>query len=220
MAFAQTDKSGDEPPFSFPLGPNMAFAQSNKGGDQPSASFSLTVVSGTSCNDPSPDPENVATINADIIYGSPDADNINGDNGNDQIFGCAGNDNLNGENGNDLVDGGEGDDHVNGGTGGGDDVLIGGPGDDTLDGGNGGDTLTGGEGADTFNCGNGPDKVTDYEPGIDEQSLAELTAAGCEMVQSADTTPPVLTVPDDITVEATERRRSCSYHLLSLLMMQ
>src|SRR5687767_14973935 len=93
VAFAQTDKSGDQPSFSFPLAPNVAFAQSDKGGDQPSASFSLTVISGgTSCDDPSPDPVNAGTNQADTIYGTNNGETINGGNQDDHLFGCGGND--------------------------------------------------------------------------------------------------------------------------------
>ena len=172
VAFAQTDKSGDQPSFSFSLGPNVAFAQSDKGGDQPSASFSLTVISGgTSCDDPSPDPVNAGTNQGDTIYGTPDADiTIDGGEGKDFLFGCAGGDRLDGGPGKDTLDGG--------------------PGDDTLIGGNGGESLTGGPGADTFNCGHAKDTVEDYTPSEGDILI------DCENAIIPDNTPPVLTGPD------------------------
>ena len=152
-----------------------AFAQSSTG--QPSASFSLTVVSGTSCSDPSPNPETAATNGDDIIYDSSAGHTINGLDGNDQLFGCNGQDTLNGQNGNDILDGGEGKDTLNGGSG-----------DDTIIGGNAKDEMTGGPGADTFNCGHGDDTVTDFTPGEGD------TAIDCENATGVDNTPPNTTI--------------------------
>ena len=148
------------------------------GSNQPSASFSLTVVSGTSCNDPSPDPENVATGGDDTIYDTSASHTINGGDGNDQLFGCNGQDTLNGQNGNDILDGGEGKDTLNGGDGA-----------DTLIGGNGKDDMTGGTGADTFDCGHGDDNVNDFKP-VEEGD----TAINCENATGVDNIPPDTTI--------------------------
>jgi Ca2+-binding RTX toxin-like protein len=84
----------------------------------------------------------------DILYGTPQADTIDGLGGNDSIYGESGNDTLYGNDGNDT--------------------LIGGDGDDLLAGQAGVDVLTGGAGVDQFNFsmgdGNG-DRITDYEYG-------------------------------------------------------
>ena len=212
-----------------PLIPNVAFAQSDKSGSPPSDSFSLTVTVSTSCPGLAPVP--AGTQQADTIYGTDNGETINGLGGADQLFGCGGadtinggggadsidggdgNDNIDGGNQNDNIIGGEGNDNINGGEGqdnidggngndilnGGEgkDTLVGGDGDDTLIGGNGGESLTGGDGADTFNCGHAKDTVEDYDPSEND------TLVDCENADIEDATPPVLTVPADITTEAT-----------------
>ncbi|HEY9491982.1 MAG TPA: calcium-binding protein, partial [Nitrososphaeraceae archaeon] len=181
--FIQTTKQQENNPFaSIPLIPNVAFAQTDTS-DQPSASFSITVVSGTSCSDPSPNPETAATGNDDIIYDTSASHTINGLDGNDQLFGCNGQDTLNGNNDNDILNGGEGKD-----------TLDGGPGADTLIGGNGKDEMTGGTGADTFDCGHGDDFVTDFKP-VEEGD----TAINCENATGVDSIPPNTTI-DSSTV--------------------
>ena len=145
--------------------PNVAFAQTDST-DQPSASFSLTVISGTSCSDPSPDPENVATGDDDIIYGTSNPDSINGLGGNDQLFGCNNKD-----------------------------TLDGGPGNDLLVGGNGKDTLTGGDGADTFDCGHGDDVVIDFDPSEGDTAVGCENATGVDNIPP-NTTTLTATVPE------------------------
>ena len=150
VAFDETDSREDPLSAFLPLTPNVAFAQTDTA-DQPSASFSLLVVSGTSCNDPSPNPETVATPDDDEIWDTSASHTISGLDGNDFLFGCNGQDTLNGDGGDDELDGGTGIDELHGGDG--DDLLIGGNGDDQL---------WGDAGADEFDCGNGPDTVNDF----------------------------------------------------------
>ena len=142
----------------------------------------MTVVSGKSCADPSPNPETAPTNDDDIIYDTSASHTINGLDGDDQLFGCNGQDTLNGNNGNDILDGGEGKDTLNGGSGA-----------DTIIGGNGKDEMTGGPGADTFNCGHGDDTVTDFNVGEGD------TAIDCENATGVDNTAPNTTI-DSATV--------------------
>jgi Ca2+-binding RTX toxin-like protein len=113
--------------------------------------------------------------NAEIIYGSPNADTligtakdstIYGREGNDTLSGGAGNDYLYGEAGNDALDGGLDNDLLYGGAdndtligGAGQDYLYGEAGNDTLDGGLDGDILSGGAGDDTLIGGAGQDDL-------------------------------------------------------------
>ncbi|MGO4527389.1 calcium-binding protein, partial [Microvirga sp. 2MCAF35] len=68
----------------------------------------------------------------DTVYGSADANELNGQDGNDILAGADGADTLWGGNGNDWLEGGHGNDLVAGGAG--DDRLIGGAGNDVLHG--------------------------------------------------------------------------------------
>jgi serralysin len=89
------------------------------------------------------------------IYGTPDADVIDLDDGvtsgGDTIYGYGGNDTIFGWLGNDTIQGNAGND-----------LLSGDGGADTLYGGNGVDRLVGGSGADTLNGGDGID-TADYQ---------------------------------------------------------
>lgn len=91
------------------------------------------------------------------IYGTQNADRINGTNGNDLIYGLEGADTIDGGNGNDCIIGGDGNNKLNGGNGA--DVLIAGNGNDKLEGGNGADVALAGEGMDTLNGGNENDQL-------------------------------------------------------------
>jgi serralysin len=82
----------------------------------------------------------------DVLFGTVNADIIDGKGGNDQISGLDDNDILSGGNGDDILSGGNGNDHLRGGNG--DDILFGGNGNDYLIGGNGDNTLNGGAGRD------------------------------------------------------------------------
>ena len=120
----------------------------------------------------------------DLLYGTADAEKLDGGNGDDMLFGGKGADNLNGGIGKDTLYAGDDyhwgialpDDHnpdmLSGGNG--DDVLYAGTdfweyqdGDtysveyfgDILDGGNGNDTLYGSSGGDTLTGGNGDDAL-------------------------------------------------------------
>ena len=174
-SLSEIDIRGDSFSAFLPLFRNVAYGQTDTSGDQPSASFPLTVQV-IYC--PGEDPVPAGTNGDDTIYGTDDAETINGGGGDDQLFGCGGGDTINGGNEKDTIDGGDGNDDLNGGNqddtinggdgddtvdgGNGKDTLNGGAGDDTIIGGNGGETLTGGGGADTFDCGHARDIVTDY----------------------------------------------------------
>src|SRR5687768_17780231 len=74
-----------------------------------------------------------------VIYGTMDADDINGTHKNDIIFAGKGNDKVSGKDGNDTIFGQQGNDTLNGDDG--DDTIYGGRGDDKINGGRGSDTL-------------------------------------------------------------------------------
>lgn len=102
----------------------------------------------------------------DIITGTAEIDQVNGNLGNDFITGLGGDDYLVGGKGNDALFGGDGSDFIHGGFGNdwidggtGNDIVRGGKGDDIINGGDGNDLLigelgfdilTGGAGADNF----------------------------------------------------------------------
>ncbi|MCI4661751.1 MAG: hypothetical protein MRY63_08045 [Neomegalonema sp.] len=102
------------------------------------------------------------TEEADLAYGSDNADigNFLGGNdrvlageGDDEIFGGAGADTLLGQGGDDRLEGGEDADRLFGGDG--SDMLIGGSGNDRMWGEGGVDYFDGGDGADTYYLNNG-----------------------------------------------------------------
>jgi trimeric autotransporter adhesin len=93
---------------------------------------------------------------------SPNADLLNGTDGDDQLDALAGNDFVYGNDGNDILAGGANDDQVHGGAGNdtldggaGMDTLHGDAGDDVLDGGDDNDQLFGDAGRDTLRSGLG-----------------------------------------------------------------
>lgn len=111
----------------------------------------------------------------DLLFGSPEGNQLLGRKGDDVLFGERGADLLKGGSGDDLLYGGTGRDTLSGGAG--DDVLDGGTGDDVLDGGIGHNTLTGGEGADTFRFARLTgelDRITDFDIGLDRIDLSAL----------------------------------------------
>lgn len=88
----------------------------------------------------------VALDGDDVIEGTPDIDQINGNVGNDLIGGWAGDDFLIGGKGSDGLFGGDGSDFIHGGLG--DDNVVGDAGNDIIRGGRGDDFLSGGDGSD------------------------------------------------------------------------
>ncbi len=84
----------------------------------------------------------------DIIFGTPNADNLAGGEGNDLLFGMDSDDYIVGGNGRDRLDGGNGNDTLLGGIG--DDLIFGGIGDDVILSGPGNDIAWGGKGSDTY----------------------------------------------------------------------
>lgn len=87
-----------------------------------------------------------------VQFGTPDADTLNGGQGNDLIHAGAGDDTVNGRGGNDVLYGDRGDDIINGNNGNDTIVWNNGDGSDTIDGGSGNDTLVAetGNGSETF----------------------------------------------------------------------
>jgi Ca2+-binding RTX toxin-like protein len=100
------------------------------------------------------------------------------------IVGTNGNNDITGTSGNDVIAGLGGNDRIR--ALGGNDIVCGGAGNDDMDGGEGRDELVGAAGNDRANGGAGND-ICSAEREIN-----------CE---TADTTPPVLTVPEDIAVD-------------------
>ncbi|WP_425046075.1 LamG-like jellyroll fold domain-containing protein [Primorskyibacter sp. S87] len=95
------------------------------------------------------------------VYGSTDADVLNGGEGDDYMSGAANNDQMIGAEGNDTIEGGTGDDTIDGGIG--NDRLNGDLGDDVLKGGAGSDWLTPGSGSDMIDGGAGTDMVSFFD---------------------------------------------------------
>jgi Ca2+-binding RTX toxin-like protein len=93
----------------------------------------------------------------DDVTGSPQADRIDGDDGDKVLRGLGGDDILKAGSGNDTLLGGEGNDQLS--TGDGNDVLIGGNGDDILRSGAGRNLLKGGAGDDELSGGIRRDKL-------------------------------------------------------------
>ena len=119
------------------------------------------------------------------IIGTSRADNIVGTSGRDVVAALAGFDRVSGNGGDDLVCGGSANDQLNGGDG--NDRIFGESGNDVLAGDSGRDQLVGNSGIDRANGGEGND-ICNAE-----------TEISCD---ESDTTPPVLRVPEDRTVEA------------------
>lgn len=94
---------------------------------------------------------------SNIIYGTQNAETLNGTSGNDLILGFEGNDIINADSGNDCVIGGKGDDILKGENA--DDVIKGEEGNDAVYGGNGTDRLYGGAGNDIIYGDNGADSL-------------------------------------------------------------
>jgi Ca2+-binding RTX toxin-like protein len=93
----------------------------------------------------------------DTLRGGKQEDVLNGGNGADKLFGQRNADVLNGNAGKDKLNAGGGNDTLNGGDG--DDFLKGGTRDDVMNGGNGNDKLVGNAGRDVMTGGNGNDKL-------------------------------------------------------------
>ena len=132
----------------------------------------------------------VTDVGNQIITGTPQADNLIGDEGDDRLYGGVGMDELHGQTGNDRLYGEQEDDRLYGETGNddlyggydddalygdaGNDKLYGEAGNDRLEGGTGNDILDGGIGADTMIGGAGSDTYYVDEAGdvIDDQGLS------------------------------------------------
>lgn len=163
------------------------------------------------------------------MVGSPDNDNISGDENDNSIDGLGGNDSIHGNGGNDVLQGSSGDDLLYGGNG--NDTLAGGEGRDRLYGGYGDDILSGGlgnndlligeNGSDTylFAVGNGNTEI--YNKDNDASSYDKLilnnidvvdvsiSRSGHDLLLTIDSTGEVIKVSyyfygDDYTINAVE----------------
>jgi Ca2+-binding RTX toxin-like protein len=94
---------------------------------------------------------NTPTTGDDYVYGSTDADSIDGLAGNDWVAGLGGDDTLSGNDGVDKLYGGDGNDTLSGGNG--NDSIGGDAGNDSIDGGAGADFIGGDEGDDVLHGG-------------------------------------------------------------------
>lgn len=133
-----------------------------------------------------------------FLFGGDGDDLLSGRRGNDDLQGGDGNDVLKGGRGRDILAGGNGDDSLSGGRGW--DDLSGGAGADVLNGWRGNDTKTGGGGADVFVFNarvGGHDTITDFEIGIDELKITNLSDGLISYAQSGDDV--VLTFGDGAT---------------------
>lgn len=117
----------------------------------------------------------LGTPNRDFLFGTKEADSIDGLTGNDILFGLAGSDRINGGQGQDKLFGNSGNDTLDGGAdqdslwgGSGHDLVFGGAGNDRLSGNWGNDFLSGDEGTDLI-LGNAGDDTLDG--GDDHDSL-------------------------------------------------
>ena len=120
---------------------------------------------------------------------TPEADTVNGNNGDDFIDGGGGDDILNGGAGNDTIFGGAGNDIITGGVGA--DVLNGGDGNDRFLEANSegaGDTINGGAGIDTLvMSGNGPVTLTGFNATASSIEVIEGNAKGLVGTSAAET---------------------------------
>ena len=115
----------------------------------------------------------IGTESNDFLFGTSNAENIVGQDGNDTIYSNGGEDTLLGQSGNDTIFGTTSNEFINGGYGndiiygnGGTDTLIGSFGDDLIYGGKMADTIFGGAGNDTI-FGNGGNDFIDSGAGFD-----------------------------------------------------
>lgn len=118
--------------------------------------------------------EIVGTTLGDLIYGSDDGIEANGEAGDDTVIGGLGDDTLLGASGDDSIDGGEGADFLWGYDGA--DTLIGGAGNDSINGHDGDDAMYGGSGDDTIVSSAGHDYF-DGNEGVDTLDFGGATGA-------------------------------------------
>ena len=118
----------------------------------------------------------LGTVEADLMQGGREDDDLTGYHGDDTLEGAAGNDFMRGGEGDDVLRGGTGDDTLNGN--GGNDYLDGGAGDDRIDAGEGNNTLVGGEGADLLLATLGDDVLNgNTDDGSSDDEIDRLVAS-------------------------------------------
>ena len=153
------------------------------------------------------------TIQTDppYIYGTPDADTIDGNNQKQTIYGGVGDDTITGDNASETIYGGSGNDQLFGNRGAdtiyggsGNDIIDGGMGPDTIVGGYGADTLTGGESGDAFrylSLADSGDHITDFNTNLD---VLEFTVtAGRFVIGDGDTTVENVRAGNDAAINLT-----------------
>jgi Ca2+-binding RTX toxin-like protein len=173
----QAGTFGGTAPVGFDLAPlEITVTATDSAGAVASDTFTLTIVPAT------------PTEGDDILYGTQQADSINGLGGNDQIFGGGGSDTLAGDAGDDLIWGGHGNDVISGGEGddtlfadtpannefGSIDVVDGGNGNDVILGGFGNATLIGGAGGDNIVLSFGASSSDTVDAGTDNDLIQAL----------------------------------------------
>jgi len=125
----------------------------------------------------------VATIDDELITGTPGPDVIVGGDSGEEIDGRGGNDTICSRGGDDTVRGSAGNDRIYGGSG--RDLLLGGTGADMLYGQRGKDRMGGGSGADRVDGGSGNDLLDDQKlGGAGKDRLVGGT--GADRVRAAD----------------------------------
>ncbi|MFN9746664.1 MAG: calcium-binding protein, partial [Betaproteobacteria bacterium] len=142
------------------------------------------------------------------LWGTDQADLLNGAAGSDWLYGFAGNDSLYGGNGDDVLQGYGGKDWLDGGDGNdrlydqeGDDTLLGGDGKDELWGSSGNDTLMGGRGDDRLEPGEGSNQVLfGVGDGRDDLSLSDY-GGGAWDTQRVNTLRLVGVLPGQVTLQ-------------------
>jgi len=136
------------------------------------------------------------------IVGTEGNDTLEGTPGDDVIVGLGGDDTITGGDGDDVICGGDGDDSIWGGNG--NDIIFGGNGSDRLNGDEGDDQIIGGAGQDNIDGGRDND-TCDKEEDSKEPRDCENTTSG------PDTKPPVIAIPDNITVQSIDEPMSVEF---------
>jgi Ca2+-binding RTX toxin-like protein len=160
----------------------------------------------------------------DLMYGDAGNDGMSGVEGNDEMYGGIGNDDMYGYDGNDAMYGEDGNDNMNGEDGNdgmsgdaGSDFMVGDEGDDSMYGFDGNDLLNGGDpaatsgspgdygdgGASTDRCFN-LERTINCELGgtlLQQPLLGNATTTLGNETTTLDTTPPTVTVPNNMEVE-------------------
>jgi Ca2+-binding RTX toxin-like protein len=152
----------------------------------------------------------VATIDDELITGTPGPDVIVGGNSGEEIDGRGGNDTICSRGGDDVVRGSAGNDRIYGGRGA--DLLLGGTGADLLYGQSGKDRLGGGSGSDRVDGGAGNDLIDDQKlGGAGKDRLVGGT--GADRIRAADASNDSVDCGsghDSALLDREDRQRNCN----------